>query len=154
MIPDDMKISDQIRSVKTSFGQTLLFDFVPVQISDNMIIRIYTATGQDYYRGTRKRLFQGVDGVFFVIDSQVDELEHNKEFVEEFHRYVNDIGNNVDVIVLYNKVDLESVHNIPQLKEYLDLNYTSFGTSAKTGENVKEAFMLMVQNCLQKLETL
>jgi len=89
VVPPEMKITDKIRSIKTSFGQTLLFDFVPIQVSSGIIIRIYTATGQDYYTSTRKMLFENVDGIFFVVDSQKKELEHNKEFVEEFNKYLD-----------------------------------------------------------------
>ena len=33
-IPNDMKLSRAVRSVKTSFQQTLLFDFVPIEITE------------------------------------------------------------------------------------------------------------------------
>lgn len=155
IIPDKMKITDDITSIKTSFGQTLLFDFVPIQLGNNIILRMYTATGQDYYRSTRKMLFEEADGIFFIIDSQKQELEHNKEFVEEFQNYLSNIKGvkDADVIVLYNKHDLNEVYTPDYLKEKLGLKkYPFFKASAVTGENLKQAFIAMLEKVLSRLK--
>ncbi|MBN1272715.1 MAG: hypothetical protein JXB26_10650 [Candidatus Aminicenantes bacterium] len=155
LIPADMKITDQIRSVKTSFGQTLLFDFVPVQLHQNIIVRFYAATGQDYYTSTRKLIFNNVDGVFFVIDSQKKEMEHNKEFVDEFKKYLQTIKElqEAKVIVLYNKQDLDEVYNPEDLEKELRLTqYDSWPTCALTGMNLRASFQVMICDLLKKLK--
>lgn len=158
IIPESMKSSADVRSVKTSFGQTMLFDFVPIKISENIHIRFFTATGQDYYAGTRKMLFQDIDGVFFVVDSQKQELEHNKEFVNEFYQHLNSFVldvNDLSVIVLYNKQDLPEIYPSTFLSEELQLKqFASYDTCGVNGLNVKMAFSQMVQMCLRKLENL
>lgn len=158
IIPETMKSSIDVRSVKTSFGQTMLFDFVPIKVSDNIHIRFFTATGQDYYAGTRKMLFQDIDGVFFVVDSQTQELEHNKEFVAEFYQHLNSFVLDVKdlaIIVLYNKQDLTEIYPADFLSKELQLEqFPSYETCAVNGLNIKGAFSHMVQLCLKKLESL
>ncbi|MBN2091309.1 hypothetical protein JW964_16985 [candidate division KSB1 bacterium] len=156
IIPREMKSTDDVRSVNTSFGQTMLFDFVPIKVNDAINIRFFTATGQDYYAGTRKMLFQDIDGVFLVIDSQKQEFEHNKEFIGEFQRHVNMFFNSIDdliVIVLYNKQDLDDIHSPEFLQKELNLEkFPAFDVCAISGENLKLAFTKMVKSCLEKMD--
>jgi signal recognition particle receptor subunit beta len=155
VIPKDMKKSERIRSIDTSFGQTLLFDFVHIDVGENIFFHIYTATGQDYYAGTRKMLMEEVDGVFFVVDSQKKELQHNKEFAGEFNKYLETVKGlrEATVIVLYNKQDLEKIYSPDYLEKELDFHsYPSFPTCAVTGMNIEAAFTLMVGLLLRKLK--
>lgn len=155
VIPDDMKITPEIKSIETSFGQTLLFDFSPIQLSPNIHVRIFTATGQDYYLSTRKMLFEDVDGIFFVVDSQKKELEHNREFVVEFNRYLESAPrlNNAVVIVLFNKNDMEDIHPAQNLAQMLKLEkYPSFSVSSLMGTNLREAFITMIRRMLERIE--
>ena len=158
LVPREMKTTADIRSVKTSFGQTMLFDFVPIQLNDDINIRFFTATGQDYYAGTRKMLFQDVDGVFLVIDSQKKELTHNHEFIEEFHRHVNSFFSSIDdlgVIVLYNKQDMSEIYSGDFMSKELGLErFSGYETNAVTGNNLKTAFTEMIQICLEKIQTI
>jgi len=154
-IPEQMKVVSKLRQLKTSFGQTLLFDFTPIQLSDNIIVRLYTATGQDYYRGSRPMLLKETDGIFFVVDSQKKELEHNLEMVEEFRKYREEIEGleEAEVIVLYNKQDLEEIYPIEYLSEKLGLGcWPGFPTCAVTGLNIKEAFREMLSRLLNKMK--
>lgn len=155
IIPKEMKMIDKIRSIKTTFGQTLLFDFIPIDVGDNIYFHIYTATGQDYYAGTRKMLMEEVDGVFFVVDSQKKELDHNKEFVEEFKKYLrNSEGlRKAEVVILYNKQDLEDVYSSDSLERALGITgYPSYSTCALTGMNLEAAFVMMVGRVLKRLK--
>lgn len=155
VIPSEMKTTGNMRSVNTSFGQTMLFDFVPIKVSKNINFRCFTATGQDYYASTRRLLFQDVDGIFFVVDSQKEELEHNKEFVEEFLKHMDHFNLNQDkvtTVVLCNKQDLSNVFDHTFLAKELKLdNYSIFQTSAILGTNMKAAFTFMIEACLKKL---
>lgn len=155
IIPSTMKTTESIRSVNTSFGQTMLFDFIPIKLSEDINFRLFTATGQDYYAGTRKLLFKDIDGVFFVVDSQKKELEHNKEFVNEFNQHMTHFNlheNEVKIIILYNKQDLSDIYPKDYLSQKLQLKqYPGFDSCALTGANLKEAFTLMIKKCLEKL---
>ena len=155
VIPMDMKITPEIKSIETSFGQTLLFDFTPIQLSPNIHVRIFTATGQDYYLSTRKMLFEDVDGVFFVIDSQKKELEHNREFVVEFNRYLENAPRlkNTVIIILFNKNDMDDIHPVQDLARMLSLEkYPAFSVSSLLGTNLRKAFITMIRRMLERLE--
>lgn len=155
VIPEDMKMMSEIRSIETSFGQTLLFDFAPIQISHYIVVRLFTATGQDYYLSTRRMLFEDADGIFFVADCQKKELEHNREFVVEFNRYLDNVEKlrQAEIIVLYNKIDLEDTYPADELGEKLGLNvYPGFEISALKGINLRESFIFMIRRLLERLE--
>jgi signal recognition particle receptor subunit beta len=153
-IPDEMKLSGEIRQIKTSFGQTLLFDFVPIRLSDNAVVRIYTSTGQDYYAGTRSKFLSDTDGIFLVVDSQKKELEHNVELLEELHRYFKEISGleEAEVVVLFNKQDLDDIYPVEYLKSQLGINgWPAIPTSALTGENLMQSLLLMLKTLTSKL---
>ena len=155
VVPPGMKVSENIRSVKTSFQQTLMFDFAPIKVTDDIFFRIYASTGQDYYARVRELLTEGVDGIFFVVDSQKNQLEFNREFVRELFTYLNLLRTSkdgVEVVVLYNKIDLEDIYPVSFLQKELKLErFNSFATNALSGENLKPAFNYIISKCLQKL---
>jgi len=154
-IPEQMKLTEGIRQLKTSFGQTLLFDFVPIRFSENAVVRMYTSTGQDYYAGTRSKLLNDTDGVFLVVDSKKEELEHNLELCEELRRHFEEIEglSDAEVVVLVNKQDLDDRHPVDYLKERLEINgWPCLGTCALTGENLMEALLMMLKRLISKLQ--
>jgi signal recognition particle receptor subunit beta len=155
VIPRDMKMTSEIKSIETSFGQTLLFDFTPIQISPHIVVRLFTATGQDYYLSTRRMLFEDADGIFFVVDCQRKELEHNREFVVEFNRYLDasEKLRQSEIIILYNKIDLEDTYPAGELARLLKLDaYPGYEVSALKGVNLRESFVVMVRRLLERLE--
>ncbi len=153
LLSPEMKLTPKVSSIKTSFGQTLLFDFMPIQLHENVIVRVFALTGQDYYLSTRKILFENVDGVFFVVDSQRQELIHNMQFVKEFRKYQDRLPDlrKASIMVLYNKRDLADVLPVAHLAEALGLeDYPSWPTCALTGENLKPALLTMIVNLLTR----
>lgn len=154
-IPDEMKLVKELRQVKTSFGQTLLFDFAPIEISQNVVTRIFSATGQDYYKGTRTKVLADSDGIFIVIDSQKKALERNQEILQELWKCVEEMDNlsEAEIVALYNKNDLEEIHSMEFLQEYLGLEkYDGFSTCALTGDNLEDALIAMLRKLTTKLE--
>jgi signal recognition particle receptor subunit beta len=153
-IPDEFKTVDQVRSLETSFGQTLFFDFIPIQVSSDIIVRMYTTTGQDYYHRTRRLFFEDADGIFLVIDSQKKELEHNREFVSELRQYLETVKalKEAEIVVLYNKQDLNDVLPPHELERSLRLSgYPAFPVCASSGDKLLPAFILMMDHILKKL---
>jgi len=154
-IPDEMKLVKELRQVKTSFGQTLLFDFAPIEISPNVVTRMFSATGQDYYRGTRTKVLADSDGIFIVVDSQKKELEHNREILEEFYKCRKEMDGleDAEIVVMYNKNDLEEIYSAEYLREYLSLDaWEGFSTCALTGHNLEDALVLMLRKLTAKLQ--
>jgi len=105
-IPDEMKLVKELRQVKTSFGQTLLFDFAPIEISQNIIARIFSATGQDYYKGTRTKVPADSDGIFIVVDSHKDQLENNRLILQELDKCRREMDglSEADIVVMYSGI--------------------------------------------------
>jgi len=154
-IPDEMKLVKELRQVKTSFGQTLLFDFAPIEISQNVVTRMFSATGQDYYRGTRTKVLSGSDGVFIVVDSQKTQLENNHRIIQELWKCRQEMDglSDAEIVVLYNKNDLEDIHPVDFMREYLGLeDYEGFSTCALTGNNLEEALIVMLRKLSKRLE--
>lgn len=155
-IPDEMKLTGEMTQIRTSFGQTLVFDFAPIQVSENAVARIYSATGQDYYRGTRGHILAGADGIFLVVDSQRKELEHNVELIEELRQHFEEQESldQAQVVVLFNKQDLEDAYPVEDLRERLGVTqWPGFGTSALTGENLVQALLTMLRKLGEKYES-
>jgi signal recognition particle receptor subunit beta len=156
VIPEEMKLVKELRQVKTSFGQTLLFDFAPIEISQNVITRMFSATGQDYYRGTRTKVLADSDGVFVVVDSQKKELDHNREILEEFYKCRKEMNglSKAEIVVLYNKNDLDEIYSVEYLREYLRLDqWEGFSTCALTGQNLEDALILMLRKLTIRLQS-
>jgi signal recognition particle receptor subunit beta len=155
VVPDEMKLVKELRQVKTSFGQTLLFDFAPIEISTNVITRMFSATGQDYYRGTRTKVLADSDGIFIVVDSQKKALDLNRDILEEFEKCRKQMDglSDAEIVVLYNKNDLEEIYPVNFLQEHLGLsNCDGFSTCALTGHNLEEALILMLRKLTAKLQ--
>jgi signal recognition particle receptor subunit beta len=155
VVPDKLKLVGDMMRLKTSFGQTLLFDFAPIKVSEQAVALFYTCTGQDYYQGTRAQLVDGSDVIFPVVDLQKKELEHNIEMIDELRHYLGTMKSlaDIDVIVLFNKSDLDDVYTPERLTERLELNeWPALLTSAVTGEGLREALVLMLTRLASKLE--
>jgi signal recognition particle receptor subunit beta len=154
-IPDEMKLVKELRQVKTSFGQTLLFDFAPIEISQNVITRMFSATGQDYYKGTRTKVLADSDGIFIVVDSQKNQLENNRLILQELDKCRKEMDglSEAEIVVLYNKNDLEETHPMEFLSRDLGLqDWEGFSTCALTGDNLEEALIAMLRKLTEKLK--
>jgi signal recognition particle receptor subunit beta len=154
-IPDEMKLVKELRQVKTSFGQTLLFDFAPIEISQNIITRMFSATGQDYYKGTRTKVLADSDGIFIVVDSQKSQLENNRLILQELEKCRKEMDGlaEADIVVMYNKNDLEEIYPMDFLSKNLGLTqWEGFSTCALTGENLEDALISMLRKLTEKLK--
>ncbi len=154
-IPDEMKLVKELRQVKTSFGQTLLFDFAPIEISQNVITRMFSATGQDYYKGTRTKVLADSDGIFIVVDSQKNQLENNRLILQELEKCRKEMEGlaDADIVVMYNKNDLDEIYPMDFLEKDLGLqSWEGFSTCALTGDNLEDALIAMLRKLTEKLK--
>ena len=78
-------------SLPTETDRTLFFDFLPLDLGQIKGFRVrfhlYTVPGQVFYNATRRLVLQGVDGVVFVADSQVDMMGSNIESLNRITSY-------------------------------------------------------------------
>ncbi len=124
-IPD--KDKSEMVSLATETDRTLFFDFLPLDLGSikgfSTKFQLYTVPGQVYYNATRKLVLRGVDGVVFVVDSQVDKLQENLESFANLQENLREYGHsieNIPLVLQYNKRDLPNVYSIEQLNSLLN----------------------------------
>jgi small GTP-binding protein len=158
-VPDDRK--GRMVSLATQTDRTLFFDFLPLELGSisgfTTKFQLYTVPGQVYYNATRKLVLQGADGVVFVADSQVRQLDENIESLQNLQANVLEHGIDVrtlPLILQYNKQDLpaELIHSPAELDDALNFRgVPSFPADALHGQGVFETLKAVSGEVLRKL---
>lgn len=149
---------------------TLGSDFVTkeVQINTTSINRkikfqIWDIAGQPSFKQIRARYYNQAVGAFLIFDiTRSDTLYNLEKWIEELSLNVK--RTNVSVFLIANKIDLRKPDHITNeeielfIHEKLTSGYDEIvkpilliETSAKTGENVQQAFQLLGTRILQNL---
>jgi signal recognition particle receptor subunit beta len=148
-------------SLATQTDRTLFFDFLPIELGTisgfTTRFQLYTVPGQVYYNATRKLVLQGADGVVFVADSQVRQLDENIESLQNLQ--ANLLEQDIDVrsvplVLQYNKQDLppELVLTPPELDDVMNFrDAPSVAADAVTGRGVFETLKAVSGLVLRKL---
>jgi small GTP-binding protein len=120
---------------KTS-KKTLIFRGEDANVSLKLII--WDILGQSHFEMVKESAFKGANGAFIVIDlTRRDTLQSVNKWLSSLYHVMP----GVPVVVLANKNDLKAEFRIDEIEELLkDYSFPYFLTSAKTGENVDEAF--------------
>jgi hypothetical protein len=110
--------------------------------------------GQVYYRGTRKLVLKGVDGLVFVADSQIRRLQENIEAIRDLNQDLKDLGyipNEVPIVLQCNKRDLPEIMPVHSLKEQLGMNgIPTFESVALDGIGVLDGLKSIVNSVVIK----
>jgi mutual gliding-motility protein MglA len=133
-------------SLATETDRTLFFDFLPIDLGTisgfRVRIQLYTVPGQVYYDSTRKLVLQGADGVVFVVDSQSDREDENRESFRNLQENLLEQGvdpRSLPLCIQFNKRDAPNAMPLAELES--TLNYRgerSFEASAIAGDGVFE----------------
>ena len=141
-----------LRSIETTTGRTLVFDFGSITITGNdwkLKIYLYSATGQDFYASTRPATINNLDGIIFVADSQLEYLTDNIRSWNELFMYYGESLYQIPIIVCLNKQDLTKIISDELLANNFGLerfsNYKIVHTIAKEGKGVVSAFYNMLE---------
>jgi len=158
-VPDERK--GRMLSLATQTDRTLFFDFFPLDLGRisgfQTRLQLYTVPGQVYYRGTRRLVLQGVDGVVFVADSQTRQLRENIESFQDLHDNLAEQGvdaRSVPLVIQYNKQDLprELILGAAELSEALNFRAVpEFSADALRGDGVFETLRGIADLVLKKL---
>ena len=158
-VPDERK--GRMLSLATQTDRTLFFDFFPLDLGRisgfQTRLQLYTVPGQVYYRGTRRLVLQGVDGVVFVADSQTRQLRENIESFQDLHDNLAEQGvdaRSVPLVIQYNKHDLprELILGAAELSEALNFRAVpEFSADALRGDGVFETLRGIADLVLKKL---
>ncbi len=145
-------------SIATEEERTLYFDFLPLSLGTVQGLRtrfhLYTVPGQSFYNASRKLVLQGVDGVVFVVDSQVSRLDENVDSYLNLWDNLMSQGDDLTglgVVLQMNKRDLSSIFSVADLNELL--NHTDcpvVEACALTGAGVFETLKTACKQTIAK----
>jgi len=123
----------------TKKSNLLVFPKADLQVNLNLLV--WDIAGQTIFQEVQKTYYKGAEGALVVADlTRGDTLESIENWITELF---NVVGRKVPILVLGNKSDLgdEMPLCLDEVRNEADrLGYRFFSTSAKTGENVEEAF--------------
>jgi small GTP-binding protein len=123
--------------------------FKIVDVDDTRVkLVIWDIAEGDEFAQYRKAFYQNTHGAFFIFDTtQPDTLERIDEWIDSLY----DVTGPIPVVLLENKVDLETAISKENIKKIVD-NYKVdlIRTSAKEGTNVEEVFKKMTKEMLKR----
>ncbi|MFW9875433.1 MAG: Rab family GTPase [Candidatus Thorarchaeota archaeon] len=118
-------------------------------------LQIWDIGGQERYKFLRSSFFDGANGALVVFDiSRWHTYEELNEWIDDLREYA---GKNVPFILIGNKVDLFKdvfgEYDKEIVDEYAKSEKTYYvETSAKTGENVENAFLNLTHRMIKNLK--
>ena len=147
-------------SLATETERTLFFDFLPLSLGDikgfKTRFHLYTVPGQIFYDASRKLILKGVDGIIFVVDSQIERMDANIESFENMKVNLKEQGYdlaNIPYVIQYNKRDLPNVVPVAELKKVLNVDgVPDFEVVAAAGGGVFETLKAVVKLVLIELK--
>jgi len=118
----DIKPTGTLTKIAMASGQTLYFDRGIFQSTKQrkVFYHVYTVAGQSRFSPLRKKIFEGTDGVIFVVDSQTHFFEDNIESLKELKSITaGKLIKEIPLIVMANKQDLSEVISEEDFKQVL-----------------------------------
>jgi len=106
----------------------------------NVKFQVWDTAGQEQYMSINKNLFQRVQGIILMYDISAESSFQN---LGQWMDLIKEYGNNIPLILIGNKIDLEEKRAVPKEKgeEFAKQNNLKlFESSGKTGVNVEESF--------------
>ncbi len=146
-------------SLATEKDRTLFFDFLPLDLGEiagyKTRFQLYTVPGQVFYNSTRKLVLQGVDGIVFVADSQVELWQENIDSLMNLQENMRSLGldpNRVPLVMQYNKRDLPNIVAAADLDRALNFRHAPcFEAKAVQGIGVFDTLKAISALVLQSI---
>jgi signal recognition particle receptor subunit beta len=148
-------------TLNTANERTLFFDFLPLQLGTirgyRTRLHLYTVPGQKFYEASRKLILRGVDGIVFVADSQVAQMDANIESMQDLRN--NLLEQRIDfkkvpMVMQWNKRDLPNISPVLDLNRELNHNNNiSFEAVAFQGIGIFETLKTLSKLVLTNLQS-
>lgn len=137
--------------------RTLFFDFIPLFLGEvdgfKTRFHLYTVPGQVLYEDSRNLILKGVDGVVFVADSAVDQMEANLRSLEGLQLNLTEQSidlENFPHVLQYNKRDIKNAANVEEMRKLLNSQgVPDYETIATAGSGVFDAFRQLAKGVIQ-----
>ena len=124
---------------------------LPMKVDEHVVrIELWDTAGQEVFRSLVGFYSRDAKGVFLVADVTND---MTIEDLSKWTKFIKENTTDAEVILFGNKTDLIEKRNVKSksLHEYAEKNgYAFYEGSAKTGQNVFDAFSLLSQNLFKK----
>lgn len=141
--------------------RTLFFDFLPLNIGEirgfTTRFHLYTVPGQHFYDASRRLVLQGVDGIVFVADSQVERMDDNIDSLKSLDVNMRDQGYDLRTLPFafqYNKRDLPNPVPVKVLHDQLNtFDAEEFEAVAVKGVGVFDTLKAISKGILKSLRS-
>lgn len=136
---------------KPTLGANIIRKDVNIEESTKVRLIMWDLAGQEKYNVIRSMYFQGCEGALLVYDvTRYNTFDNIKSrWLRDFKKYIRKEG---VYVLIGNKIDLSNDRVVPtekgkDLAERINASHF-IETSAKLGENIEEAFLLLVKQIL------
>ncbi|MFB0544265.1 MAG: hypothetical protein ACETVN_01010 [Asgard group archaeon] len=148
---------NSIIKTSTEFGKTMMFDYAPLRLSENVVIDLYTTGGASLFYALRRMILQDSDCVIFLADTLRNAAEKNVESLRELRAYLHQLKINPKILFLLNQRGdvVEPITRFEFIQKLGDLGIYGpdvYEVSATMGLGVFEAFKMMMKKTLKKEE--
>ncbi len=113
----------------------------------NLTLMIWDVLGQKTQKALHSSYYAGANGALLVCDmTRPETLEHLKHWSAD----LLEVSGEIPIVVLGNKCDLEMSTGLQELEGFAaTLGCPSMLTSARTGQNVQEAFLALGERLME-----
>lgn len=152
------ELRGKLISLATESERTLFFDLLPVELGIfkgyQVRLHLCTVPGQIAHDRTRRLILRHVDGIVFVVDSQITRLDDNIASIvnlAENLRLQGDEPDQLPLVVQYNKRDLDDILSLAELRSALRVppDVLSIEAMAMKGVGVFETLKEILKACLK-----
>jgi signal recognition particle receptor subunit beta len=159
VLPDES--TGRLMSLETRDDRTLFFDLLPLRVETasglKIKLKLFTVPGQVIHDATRRLVLQGADGVAFIADSRISEIESNAAAFQNLAENLRANGldaRTIPLVIQFNKRDLPDIRSDAEIGELSRRGREPvFKAVATDGKGVLETFFGMLQLTWAHLQT-
>jgi len=135
---------------KSTLGVNLLKKDMKIEEFGDVSAQIWDLGGQESFKSLRKLYLEGANGALVIYDStKRSSFEKLYDWIQDF----KDARGDEPMLLIGNKSDLSDnilIEDSEAMELAQNYNMEFISTSAKTGENVEEAFLRVIKTILDK----